>query len=812
MKILIDCQGMQTGSVYRGIGRYCHDLIDGLICQQPEDFEIALLIDGSRQESAARIFDDFKNRKVKFVYWYSASLASLSACQVNNAEINSELLYEAAVINSGADLLFIGSLFEGIGETFCLPVERLHGKIKIASICYDFIPFLEISSAPTEFRYWYARCLIRLRLCDLLLCISDYVKQKAEQFLGIKAVNISGGVNLNIFSKNSSDPATEGLFLTSQNINQPYFFYAGGLDARKNVALLLDAFSELVKENLMDDFELVIVSGSNIHGRIFLTDRISKYGLCNKIKVLGYVTDQELATLYRNAYMSVFPSFEEGLGMPILEAMASGIPVLSSNTTSMPEVHGMPQGQFSPHDKESLKRLLLRSKNDKAFYKDLSDHSQRHVKQFTWSNTAKRAYLSLYDLCERGSEQGYKSTISLEQVLNHFSLRKQTQLERLSFAQAVTSQFFRRIYVDVTGVVSSDYLSGIQRVVRKLSDALPNCVPEDYEVVYIGLDGEEFYSFKYENGNWFKKSKINPKPFDVVLFLDLNYALPDMHTFISSLKFRGVKVATIVYDLVYELHPEMVVGNNVERLQNWLNYITDISDYVICISKSVKDELINWCHEHKKKNKQISYFHLGSNIAEVENLDVRKCSAKGEKIRFIAVSTIEPRKGYDLLLRAFERVFSLNASLELHIVGKKGWNVEQLCDSIKNSQYYNKQLFWYENADDEKLIELMSSADVYVNASIYEGFGLPVVEAAKYNLPLFLRDIPVFKELAGDFANYFSTEDELVQCIQQFINNPSQFTPMPCNLAITWSQSAECLTRLLHISKVADGKQESRHV
>ena len=801
MKILIDCQAMQTGSVYRGIGRYCHDLIDCLSSHKPDEVEITLLIDGSRQATAAKIYNDFKDRNIEFIYWYSASLSSLPAFQVSNAEINSDLLYEAAVINSGADILFIGSLFEGIVETFCLPVERLHDKIKIASICYDFIPFSEISLQSVEYRYWYARCLMRLRLCDLLLCISDYTKQQAERLLGINAINISGGVDVDTFSKKSFDQTEEELFLASQNINKSYFLYAGGLDERKNVDFLVDAFSELIQDNLMTEFQLVVVSGNNIHRKNVLLDKISKIGLGDKIRVLGYITDKELSILYRNAYMFVFPSLEEGLGMPVLEAMASGIPVLSSNTSSLPEIHGMPEGQFSPRDKENLKELLLRSKNDQSFYKTLLEHCQRYVRLFTWSETAKRVSLALERLYSTECNQIHRHRISFDQVLAQFSLRKQTQEERLSFAQAVTSQFFRRIYVDVTGVVSSDYLSGIQRVVRKISDALPGCVPEDYEVVYIGLDKGVFYSFKYENGNWFKQSKINPKPFDIVLFLDLNAELPYMDAFISSLKSRGVIVSTIVYDLVYELYPETVAAGNVEPLRDWLNYITEISDCIICISKSVRDELISWCGAHNKNNKQISYFHLGSDIEKLENINVSKSNATGGKVRFIAVSTIEPRKGYDLLLRAFERVFSLNTSLELHIVGKKGWNVEHLCDNIKKSQYYNKQLFWYDGAGDEKLLELMSCADAYVNASIYEGFGLPVVEAVKYNLPLFLRDIPVFKELAGNFASYFSTDDDLVKLIQRFINNPTQFAPMPSNLAITWSQSAEWLIRLLPLQK-----------
>ena len=801
MKILIDCQALQTGSVYRGIGRYCHDLIDCLSSHKPDELQIALLIDGSRQATAAKIYNDFKDRKIKFIYWYSASLSSLSATQVNNAEINSDLLYEAAVINSGADILFIGSLFEGLAETFCLPLERLHGKIKIASICYDFIPFAEISSQSTECRYWYTRCLMRLRQCDLLLSISDYTKRQAERLLGIKTINISGGVDLDTFSTTSCDQAEEESFLASQNINKSYFLYAGGLDERKNVEFLVDAFSELIQDNLMTEFQLVIVSGNNVHKKNVLLDRVSKIGKGNKIRVLGYVTDKELAILYRNAYMFVFPSLEEGLGMPVLEAMASGIPVLSSNTSSLPEIHGMSEGQFSPRDKESLKELLLRSKDDQSFYKKLSEHCRQHVRLFTWSETVRRVCSALKSLYSTKCNQINRDRISLDQVLAQFSLRKQTQEERLCFAQAVTSQFFRRIYIDVTGVVSRDYLSGIQRVVRRLSDTLPNCVPEDYEVVYIGLDKGEFYSYKYENGHWFKQSKINPKPFDIVLFLDLNIELPYMEAFISSLKSRGVIVSTIVYDLVYELYPETVAAGNVEPLRDWLNYITEISDCIICISKSVRDELISWCGAHNKNNKQISFFHLASDIEKLENINVSKSNAIGGKVRFIAVSTIEPRKGYDLLLRAFERVFSLNTSLELHIVGNKGWNVEHLCDNIKKSQYYNKQLFWYDGAGDEKLLELMSCADAYVNASIYEGFGLPVVEAVKYNLPLFLRDIPVFKELAGNFASYFSTDDDLVKLIQRFINNPTQFAPMPSNLAITWSQSAEWLIRLLPLQK-----------
>ena len=165
------------------------------------------------------------------------------------------------------------------------------------------------------------------------------------------------------------------------------------------------------------------------------------------------------------------------------------------------------------------------------------------------------------------------------------------------------------------------------------------------------------------------------------------------------------------------------------------------------------------------------------------------------------VSTLAPHKGHKQVLDAFELLWSAGAELNLVIVGKEGWRVEELVKRLRNHSELNKRLFWLEGISDEFLLKVYSTSTCLIAASYGEGFGLPLIEAAQYKLPIIARDIPIFHEVASNYAYYFKAKEphELMRSILCWLdlhrnNNHPKSENMPW---LTWRESANQLIKTL---------------
>jgi glycosyltransferase involved in cell wall biosynthesis len=168
---------------------------------------------------------------------------------------------------------------------------------------------------------------------------------------------------------------------------------------------------------------------------------------------------------------------------------------------------------------------------------------------------------------------------------------------------------------------------------------------------------------------------------------------------------------------------------------------------------------------------------------------------------FLMVGTLEPRKGHEQILSAFEILWESGHQLNLIIVGKKGWMVDALVDRIKDHDRNGVSLFLIENASDEYLDKIYENSKCLLAASYDEGFGLPLIEAAKHSIPILARDIPVFREVAGDAALYFSADNaeqmsnEILSWARKYSAGDIQESKnMPW---LTWRQSADNLFKAL---------------
>ena len=152
-------------------------------------------------------------------------------------------------------------------------------------------------------------------------------------------------------------------------------------------------------------------------------------------------------------------------------------------------------------------------------------------------------------------------------------------------------------------------------------------------------------------------------------------------------------------------------------------------------------------------------------------------------------------------LAAFEALWDEGHEINLVIVGKRGWLVDKLVARLETHPAKGRTLFWLEGISDEYLEKIYSAATCLIAASEGEGFGLPLIEAAQHHLPMIVRDLPVFREIAGEHAFYFQgmSAKELGQSIQAWLElfergeHPTSMT-MPW---LTWEESAAQLKRVM---------------
>jgi glycosyltransferase involved in cell wall biosynthesis len=168
-------------------------------------------------------------------------------------------------------------------------------------------------------------------------------------------------------------------------INRPYVLCVGALQARKNVPLAIEAYAQLMGRGT--ECELVVAGGDR-GGRIDVLDAILRARLTGRVHLVGHVEDEELPALYSAARALVFPSLYEGFGLPALEAMASGTPVIASNTTGLAEAVGDAGLTVDPTSAEELAEALRRVLNDDALHARLVAAGHARAARFTWARAA----------------------------------------------------------------------------------------------------------------------------------------------------------------------------------------------------------------------------------------------------------------------------------------------------------------------------------------------------------------------------------------------------------------------------------------
>ena len=443
--------------------------------------------------------------------------------------------------------------------------------------------------------------------------------------------------------------------------------------------------------------------------------------------------------------------------------------------------------------------------NTHAIICDLHDFA-KEIK-FLINDSARRSYLGT---------QGY---IYAKKYLDW---SKQAELFRYIIEKKILTDEVienkRRLLVDVTAISQEDKKTGIQRVIRSQLFYLSKLLPEDFELTPVYLDNVDgSWCYKYANYYAFDiglKDYLEPEiPVDIDS-KDILY-IPDWYPedflkaytsgFFKSLKTKGVRIVSLIHDILPIQFPQYFPEGHDIKQAEWVRSLADISDRIVCVSKTVADSVSNFLN---KSDLNITYIHNG---ADIENSvptkglpqdHERVLGLLTSKPSFLMVGTVEPRKGHLQTIKAFEILWQKGLDINLVIVGKEGWMVEHVIDLIRTHNELNKRLFWLSGISDEYLEKIYASSTCFIMASEGEGFGLPIIEAARYKLPIIARDIPVFREIAGDSAYYFPNDKSpqtLANTIENWLNLYKENKhPKPDGIKyITWKENVEKLLKAL---------------
>jgi glycosyltransferase involved in cell wall biosynthesis len=280
------------------------------------------------------------------------------------------------------------------GPTFVAPfVKTCRQIVSILDMTFHLTP--EKHSVPK--RVYFRTMIPRMvRRSDKVIAISESTKRDLIDLLAIKEEKICV-THLGVDKRFQPVTQEQELARVRQKYSLPskYILFVGLIEPRKNLEALVDAYHA---DSLHTEFDLVL-AGNRGWGYTSLLEKIANSRVRNRIRMPGYVADSDLPALFSMAVAFVYPSVYEGFGLPVLEAMACGTPVITSQVSSLPEVAGDAAILVDPSDPKALASALQNVLGEDHLRKSLSERGIQRARLFTWEKTAQKTlevYLEVY--------------------------------------------------------------------------------------------------------------------------------------------------------------------------------------------------------------------------------------------------------------------------------------------------------------------------------------------------------------------------------------------------------------------------------
>ena len=365
------------GPVGKGLGRYTQEIVDNII-KLDQDNEYVIFL---RRENFNEFQADEKRVKkvLADVRWYSLAEQILMPYYIRRERLdlmhfphfNVPVLCPVKFIVTIHDLILIKfptSRATALGPVF----------YKMKNLAYRVVISLAVKRA------------------EKVLTVSAYTKDEIAKQFKINSNKVTVTYEGVAELADANEFMDAGAALSKYGISQPYLLYVGNAYPHKNLEGLIKVFSEINKS--LPDLKLVLVGKEDYFYRRLKQYAENFFAEGGQIIFPGYVPDNELAALYANAALYVFPSFYEGFGLPPLEAMARGLPVASSNKTCLKEILGEAALYFNPDDETDMKNKIERALKDEKLRENLRNRGYEQARKYSWRDCAEKT-LAAYKNC-----------------------------------------------------------------------------------------------------------------------------------------------------------------------------------------------------------------------------------------------------------------------------------------------------------------------------------------------------------------------------------------------------------------------------
>jgi len=295
--------------------------------------------------------------------------------------------FRGALKNLNCDLVHIPNLFTVPRLMPCPYVLTAHNMLEHVSRVREQTGFMGT---------WQLQMTKQvLRGASRILAVSNFTRTEIEKFFAIPSSRVEVVYNAidERFLRGHASASDRELIAERYQVNYPFLLYAGRVSPHKNVVRMIEAFSalkeELEKEDAYPDLKLIII-GDDLSGNPDLRRTVVRGGVQNDVRFLGFIPIEVLRIFYESAKIFVFPSLYEGFGLPPLEAMAHGTPVVTSNVSSLPEVVGNAAVLVNPENVFEIMRALHRVLMDQSLRERMKERGYKQATRFSWDASVRR--------------------------------------------------------------------------------------------------------------------------------------------------------------------------------------------------------------------------------------------------------------------------------------------------------------------------------------------------------------------------------------------------------------------------------------
>ena len=382
----------------RGYGRYTRELLGALLAVDREN-QYRFFIDAASAAQAGSLPDGVSVVEV------STSQAATQAASASGRRSWRDLwAMRQAVHQHGKDLdlFYFPSVY-----SYFPPKTRAKVVVTVHDTTAERYPQLIFPNRRSRW-FWKLKVQMAVKRADLIATVSEASKQEIVREFGVSEnmVQVVPDAVGTGFYPIENDPRRDEV-LSKYGIDGqvPFVLYVGGISPHKNLPALVEAHAQLLSRPQASEVNLVLTGDYQkdvfFSGYTSLCETIDKLGNRDSVVFTGFVEDPDLVNLYNAATALIMPSFDEGFGLPAIEAMACGTPVIASRAGALPEVVGQAGRLFSPHAPSELEAHLYELLTNPQTRQAMSVNGLQRARQFSWERSAQAALTVFQDVARR---------------------------------------------------------------------------------------------------------------------------------------------------------------------------------------------------------------------------------------------------------------------------------------------------------------------------------------------------------------------------------------------------------------------------